>query len=374
MMIQARHGHRHGVRSKLFCAALGAAMLCACHNTNNNAVLGTKGLWIANGMNVIEYIPSQFKPGVLDSAPHIAINSTVFGAPQGVTFDAMGNLWVIDPGATVNGVKNTPALFEFNPTQLAELATNADPDPVATITSAALNFPQQAAFDGAGNLWVTDHGNNTVLVFSLAQVSATGITKVTPMVTLSATPAFNGPLGITFDAAKNLWVANNGSNGTSPIGTTIVEFTAAKLAGVMATAAATLVPDVTLSDDGQGSIQGPWQLFFDASGNLWSSNANPPSTLVRFMQSSLAATGNPVPGVTISPTMVSGNPSLDAPNGLCLDQNGNVAATNSANAFGVPFYGVKQLMNGSPTPDTFFIGATTTLNAPAGCEFGTLIN
>jgi hypothetical protein len=198
------------------------------------------------------------------------------------------------------------------------------------------------------------------------------------MVTVSGSPAFNGPLGIAFDTAKNLWVANNGGvmvNGVmSPVGTTIVEFTAAKLAAALGTAAATLGPDVTLTDDGQGSIQGPWQLFFDAAGNLWSSNANAPNTLVRFSQASLAMTGNPVPGVTLSPTMDMGNPTLDAPNGLCLDQNGNVAAANSANTFGVPFYGTKQLVTGSPLPDTFFIGTNTTLNAPAGCEFGTLIN
>ena len=43
------------------------------------------GLWIANGTNVVEFLPSQLIAGVSDPAPHIALNSaTGFGAPQGV--------------------------------------------------------------------------------------------------------------------------------------------------------------------------------------------------------------------------------------------------------------------------------------------------
>jgi secreted PhoX family phosphatase len=378
MTTRARQGRARGARAHLSIVLLGAALLCACHKTNNGATLGVKSLWIANGMNVIEYTTSQFMSGVANAAPHLAINSTVFGAPQGVTFDGAGNLWVIDPGAMVNGAPS-PSLFEFSAAQLAALATNNAPDPVATITSASFGFPQQAVFDAAGNLWVSDHGNNTVLAFTAAQLAQTGATVNVPVVTLTS-PAFNGPLGIIFDSAHNLWVANNGAvttaGVTSAVGTTIVEFAAANVPAVTAGATATpaLTPDVTLSDDGQMSIQGPWQLNFDSMGNLWSSNANAPSTLIEIAATNLATTGAPTPAVTISPAMVTGTPSLDAPNGLCFDDVGNLAATDSADAFGVPFYGKAQLMNGSPTPDTFFLGTATTLNAPAGCEFGTTVN
>jgi hypothetical protein len=65
---------------------------------------------------------------------------------------------------------------------------------------------------------------------------------------------------------------------------------------------------------------------------------------------------------------------LDAPNGLCFDAAGNLAATNSANAFGVPFYLKAQLVTSAPVPNTFIVGAATTLEAPAGCNFGPLVN
>jgi hypothetical protein len=47
--------------------------------------------------------------------------------------------------------------------------------------------------------------------------------------------------------------------------------------------------------------------------------------------------------------------------------------TNSAGAFGISFYTVP-LPSGAAVPNTFIVGMATTLNAPAGCTFGTLIN
>ena len=154
-------------------AVCAGVLLAACKKDMNNTTI-TKGLWVANGTTVLEYIPSQLTTGVVNAAPHLMITGGAVGTPQGVTFDSSGNLWVMDPGATVNGVANTPALLKFDSTQLTALATTDSPDPVAIITSTSLAFPQQSVFDSKGNQWVTDHNNNTVLVFTAAQLMATG--------------------------------------------------------------------------------------------------------------------------------------------------------------------------------------------------------
>jgi secreted PhoX family phosphatase len=372
-------------RAKAILSALLVSGLSACGNGNSGATVtapavNNKGLWIANGTNVLEYVPSQLAGGTSAALPHLVNSSAVFGAPQGVTFDAHGNLWVMDPAGMINGVA-TPALFEFSAAQLAALATNPKPDPIATITSTALSFPQQSVFDSQGNQWVTDHNNNTVLVFTAAQLAQSGPNSTMPAVVISSAD-FNGPLGVAFDANGNLWVANNGgvpgANGAmSAAGTTIVEFLAAHLSTPPATGMLTplLAPDVVLSDDGQHSIQGPWALTFDSTGNLWSSNGNTPFTLVEFSMTSLAATGAPVPAVTLSPTMVNGYATLNAPNGLCFDNIGDLAATNSAGAFGIAVFAPAALTTGGATvPQTFIVGPATTLNAPAGCNFGSLVN
>ena len=129
------------------------ALLAACKKDNNTT--DTKGLWVANGTTVLEYVPSQLTAGVVNAAPHLMITGGAVGTPQGVTFDSSGNLWVMDPRATVNGVANTPALLKFSAAQLAALATTDSPEPVAIITSTSFAFPQQSVFDSKGNQWVT---------------------------------------------------------------------------------------------------------------------------------------------------------------------------------------------------------------------------
>jgi hypothetical protein len=359
---------------------LGIVMsLAACnHNGMGNTTATTKGLWIANGPNVVEYIPSQMTSGAQNVAPHLMNLSGSFGSPQGVTFDSAGNLWVMDPGAMINGTA-TPALLKFSAMQVGALAKTNSPDPVAIITSTSLAFPQQSVFDAAGNQWVTDHNNNTVLVFSAAQLAMAGTNEQMPVVTITSS-AFNGPLGLVFDSSGNLWVANNGgvpgaNDSMSPAGTSIVEFSKASLPMVPTSGMLTpmLMPNITLTDNGNGSIQAPWELAFDSMGNLWSSNSGAPFTLVEFSKSMLAASGMPTPTTTISPTMVGGNSTLSDTNGLCFDNAGNLAATNATTPNGsAPFYKTP-LKSGAITPSTFFVGMTTTLNAPAGCNFGPLI-
>jgi len=372
--INRNHPGRVQAALLVLCAT---ASLTACKH-NMNATADNKGLWIANGPNVVEFVPSQNKGGVQNVAPKHSILSAAFGAPQGVTFDSMGNLWVLDPQANVNGAM-TPALLKFTSAQLTALGMSNSPEPTAIITSTSLAFPQQSVFDAAGNQWVSDHNNNTILVFTAAQLAMTGTNNLMPAVVITSA-AFNGPLGIVFDGAGNLWVANNGEvpiNATtnSPPGTSIVEFTKAHLPAVPTTGMLTpeLTPDITLTDNGQGSIQGPWELAFDSKGNLWSSNANPPFTLVEFASANLTMTGTPTPAITISPTMDMGVSTLNTTNGLCFDNAGDIAATNAVDAGSAPFFTVP-LKSGTITPQTFFSGMTTTLTAPAGCAFGPLVN
>ena len=374
MRVSGKNLRRLGdVRVALLVLCAGV-LLAACKHNNNGI---TKGLWIANGTNVLEYVPAQLGGGVVAAVPHLTNSSGTLGSPQGVTFDSAGDLWVMDPGAMVNGAA-TPALVKFSAAQVAALKTTASPDPVAVITSTALAFPQQSVFDGKGNQWVSDHNNDTILVFTAAQMMGTGTNATVPAVVLSSA-AFNGPLGIVFDSAGNLWVANNGgvpgANGAmSASGTTIVEFAAAHLptpgSGMLTP---DLMPDITLTDNGQNSIQAPWELAFDSKGNLWSSNSGGTFSLVEFAKASLMATGTPAPAVTINTTMDMGNPTLIATNGLCFDNAGDLAATSAEAPFSVPFYKAP-LKSGAITPSTFIVGAATTLNAPAGCNFGPLVN
>ncbi len=183
-----------------------------------------------------------------------------------------------------------------------------------------------------------------------------------PNITIKCNPAFNGALGIAFDPSGDLWVANNGT-------TTIFEFNASVLP--TASGSVTLTPNITLSDDGKQSIQRPWALAFDSSGNLWASNASTTNTVVQFSKASLAASGSPTPTITLNTAQVSGNSSLDEPRGIAFDNAGELSVVSSAAPFGIGLYTSAQLTaGGAITPNVFIVGAATTLNAPAGATFG----
>lgn len=357
-----------------FCGAWLAIALTGCggysssgktYTTPTPTQNSSPALWVANGTNVLEFSSTELTtPGSAAAVPTLVLNSSVFAAPQGVVFDASGNLWVIDGGTAITGGKAKPALYQFTSANLTALQSPATATPNVTISSTAFAFPQQAVFDSKGNLWVSDNGANEVFEFMPSQLMASGA-AVTPNITIKSNPAFNGPLGIAFDAAGDLWIANNGS-------TTIFELNAAELPATSGTV--TLVPSVMLSDDGKQSIQGPWALAFDSSGNLWSSNANAPNTVVQFSKSNLSASGSPAPAITLSSTMVGSNASLNAPNGIAFDNTGDLSVVSSATPFGVGLYSSTQLMSGGAVaPNVFIVGAATTLNAPAGDTFGPTI-
>lgn len=357
-----------------FCGALLAIAFTGCggYSSSNKTYTTTPttqnsspALWVANSTNVLEFTSTELTTqGSAAAMPTLVLNSSVFAAPQGVAFDTSGNLWVIDGGTTSTGGKAKPALYQFTSANLSTLQSPATATPNVTINSSAFTFPQQAVFDSKGDLWVSDNGSNAVFEFMPSQLMASGTADM-PNITIKSLPPFTGALGIAFDSAGDLWVANNGAN-------TIFEFNAAALP--TASGSVILTPNIMLSDDGHGSIQGPWALAFDSSGNLWSSNANAPNTVVQFSKSNLTASVAPAPTITLSSTMDGGNASLNAPNGIAFDKLGDLSVVSSATPFGADLYSSSQLTaGGAVAPNVFIVGAATTLNAPAGDTFGPTI-
>jgi hypothetical protein len=322
---------------------------------------GNEALWVANGADVLEFATPA---GVQNEKPKATLSG--FTSSQGVVFDASNNMWVID-GGTTTGTPVAPALDEFTPAQLKNLKKVPAPTPNVQIKSAEFMFPQQAVFDAKGNMWISDSLANKVWVITPTQLG-TSSNDLVFTTTIESTPPFNGALGIVLGKNGNLWVSNVND-------TTIFEFNAGHLPTI-GSGLNVIAPDVTLSDDGHGSIQGPWALIFDQAGNLWSSNANSPFTLVEFSTTQITTTGSPTPAITISPFQVKvskkvTDPSLAAPNGIAFDRKSDLAAASSATPFGLAVYDKKQVTTGGTIkPKSFIVGGKTGLTAPAGDNFG----
>ena len=368
-----------------FCGALLAIALTGCgvYSSSGKTYMpppttpnSSPALWVANRNNVLEFSSTALTTsGSSAAAPALVLNSSAFAQPKGVVFDTSGDLWVIDSGDYLAG----PALLQFSSANLSTLQSQATATPDVTIRSSAFIFPQQAAFDSKGDLWVSDGGANAIFEFMPSQLMASGA-AVTPSLTIESKPAFNRPLGMAFDSAGNLWVANNEGN-------TIFKFNAAALSvpsTLSFSGPLTINPSVMLSDDGKQSLVGPWALAFDNSGNLWASNAmyrvpntslgEAVDTVVQFSKASLAASGSPTPAVTLSSAMVGGNASLSNPRGIAFDNTGILSVASSDNFSGVALYGSSQLTaGGAVAPQELLVGAATDLSLPAGVTLGPTI-
>ncbi len=323
------------------------------------------GLWQANLTNVLEFLSTHIKKNG-DSAPTLVGNLPApgFGAPQGVTFDSSGNLWVLDGGTVAAGGSIPPTVDEFTTSQIP-LLTGTGVKPNAVIGSSDFGFPQQLVFDSAGNLWLSDAANNEVFKFTSNQLS--GGSDLTPDLILTSNPAFNGSLGIAFDSSGDLWIANNN---LSDANGTVFEFGASALAGL--SGSQTLAPNAILQSNGT-SISEPWALVFDSSGNLWLSNQDDAiNTVVQFSKAQLAALSptptTPTPAVTISATGSGATMSIDSPTGLAINSQGELAVANVNNSLSI--FTAKQLtQGGSLVPTVLVEGSNTTIDTPEGLAF-----
>ena len=150
---------------------------------------------------------------------------------------------------------------------------------VSTFVGSGLDGPGGMAFDAAGNLYVANAGNNTI-----SEVKPTGA------VSTFVSSGLDEPVGLAFDAAGNLYVANE-------INSTISE----------------VAPTGAVSTFVNSGLDGPVGLAIDAAGNLYVANAG------NLTISKVTPTG------AVSLFVGSG---LCEPTGLAFDSAGNLYVTN----------------------------------------------
>lgn len=191
---------------------------------------------------------------------------TGFTSPQAIAFDGSGNMFVSNFGGTTVSVLTPGA------------AT-----PTSTLTG--LSAPGRMAFDAIGDLCVVETAANVVKQFApgatTAAITYTGLT---------------GPKGVAFDLSGNMFVSNAGT-------TTVSVFTR------NVTTAASVLTGFTNPDG----------LLFDQRGNLYVANSGTNTVSVLAQ------------GSTVATTVLTG---VTAPAALALDSSGTLYAA-SATSVGV---------------------------------------
>lgn len=333
-------------------------------------------LLAAPGIRAHEYIWSNFagspgKPGTVDGTGTAAR----FMNPYGITLDGAGKLYILDalgnntlrtitPDAVVTTVAGTPGVYgsadgigpaaQFNQPAAVALdgggnayivdsanhtirkmtpggaVTTIAGMPMAggtsngTGTAALFHFPNGAAIDADGNLYVADSFNSTIRKVTPAGVVTT--VAGSPLVRGSAdgtcaNALFSGPYGVAVDGAGNLFVADTGNN-------TIRKITPA---GDVTTLAGS--PGVTGTADGIGSaarFNFPIGITLDRRGNIYVPD-NRNHTVRKVTPAGLVTTIGGTPGVTGTQDGAGSAAGFSGPQDIAVSSDGTLYVSDGAN-------------------------------------------
>lgn len=180
--------------------------------------------------------------------------------PHGLAFDAAGNLYIAD---TANNV-----IREVAPqgliTTIAGTGVPGYGGDGGSALQAQLDLPWGIAFDATGSLWLADAGNNVIRSIDTTGLIATGVgTGVAGFAGDGLAPAaaqLAAPHWVAFDAAGNLYISDGGNQRVRMLS-----------GGLMSTLAGT-GNALYAGDGGpasQASLASPEGLALDGSGNLY---------------------------------------------------------------------------------------------------------
>ncbi|HEY8995707.1 MAG TPA: hypothetical protein VIM71_13650 [Lacunisphaera sp.] len=235
-------------------------------NTPSGLALDSGGnLFVADSANHVirKVTPAgdvSLYAGVLSTSGSLNGDRTTatFESPSGVAVDAAGNVYVADYG---NHAIRMIAPSGAVSTLAGSAGTPGSGDGVGG--SARFSYPRDVALDGSGNLLVADYGNHVIRKVSpggLVQTIAgtAGSSGATDGSGNSA--RFNGPAGLSVDAAGNIFVADANSSTVRKVTSAGVVTTVGGTAGSIGTS------------DGVGAaarFNFPTDVAVDASGNLF---------------------------------------------------------------------------------------------------------
>ena len=241
-----------------------------------------------------------------------------FNFPAGITVDPNGNIFVADTNNhTIR--KITPAGVVTTFAGLGGVPGDHD----GTGSQARFERPWDVVSDSRGNLYVADTYNNKIRMIEPSGVVTTfaGSGSFGASNGIGTAASFAYPISITVDAARNLYVADFGSD-------TIRKITQG---GVVTTVAGSAFGSG--SQDGTGTaarFNSPYGLVSDALGNLYVADTDN-HTLRRVTTAGVVTT---IAGLTGTPGNVDGTGSAARfffPQGLALGPGGQIVIADSYN-------------------------------------------
>ncbi len=149
-----------------------------------------------------------------------AVYSQLF-KPNGITFDASGNLYIADQfNQCIRKISTTGVITTIAGTTFVN-GFSGDGGPA---TAALFKYPAGVAIDGAGNIFIADKENNRIrkitggTITTFAGTGAGGYFG-DGSVASTTTTVFNGPSGIAIDAVGNMYISDRYNHAVRKIST-----------------------------------------------------------------------------------------------------------------------------------------------------------
>jgi sugar lactone lactonase YvrE len=238
-----------------------------------------------------------------------------FSYPKGVTVDVSGNIYIAD--------NYNHKIRKISPAGVVStLAGNGTAGATnATGTAASFSSPMGLTVDAAGNVYVADSANHKIrkitptgIVTTLAGTGSTGWTDAT-----GTSASFDAPSGVTVDPSGNIYVADTYNHKIRKITPT----------GVVTTFAGGNISGWTNGTGTAARFDSPIGATMDISGNLYIGEYGnneirkiTPAKVVTTLAGGLMSGSNNGTGSAAS---------FDRPMGVAVDASGNVYIADSAN-------------------------------------------
>jgi sugar lactone lactonase YvrE len=244
------------------------------------------------------------------------------GTPEGITIDASGNLFFTEPGNVRVREINTAGTIQT----VAGNGTAGFSGDGGAATSAQLNNPYGVAFDGSGNLLITDVNNGRVRQVDpsgiIRTIAGNGIRSFAGDGGPATSAEMVSPYRVAADSSGNLFIADASNNRIRKIA-----------AGIISTVAG----NGTAGFSGDGSpatsaqLNSPYGVALDPSGNLLIADLNN-NRLRLVAPSGVIAT---LAGIGTAGSAGDGGPAASAqlrsPSDVLIDPSGNVFIADSTN-------------------------------------------
>ncbi len=280
----------------------------------------------------------------------------LFDAPDGVAVDSSGNVYVAEYGN--NDIRKISPLGAVSLFAGSSSATAGHGD--GTGSGASFWNPTGVAVDSSGNVYVADESNNEIRMITSGGVVSTlaGSTTAGRGDGTGTAASFNAPNGIAIDSAGNLWVTDSGNNEIRKI--TMpgagVSTPYGSLTGVAGTANGT---------GNSAKFNAPYAIVADSSGNLYVADRgnneiraiNTSTTAVTLLAGSASGTAGHANNATGT------SATFDLPSGITIDSSGNLYVADTNN------FEIRMIAPTAPNAVTTYAGVQGTaseVNGAAG--------